>query len=210
MATITISEIYSEVFGGLKAKYLVFRRGEMDKVNSPNYQEQQQMPEESFDVLSPLGTPIIETVSLEGGKYDTYEYVDGEIKPRKVGFTDYTFALPPMVDVSQDKVIVKTPITGRDGTVKEYIYTDDFKITLRGLLIGKGNTYPYEQRRALSAVFAVNEAYGITAKSLNDMGIYSIVFESLTFNDLEGYNNVCSYALTGCSDMAAILQIEKL
>lgn len=208
MATIRITDLYNEVFG-ITPKYLVPRRGGIDLVSDRGYSE---IPvfeaEEVPKAYSPLGTPILDVLMLQSGSYNSFEIKDSVPVKRKVDYPAYNFELWPMVDVSQDKVIINTPINGRDGTVKEYIYTDDFQISIRGLLVGEGNNYPHDQRRELHSTFKVNSTYGVLSRVLNDLGCYALVLKSIQFQDVEGYNNICQYTITAVSDKDVLLTIK--
>jgi hypothetical protein len=206
MATVTIKDIYNEVFG-IKPKYLIPRRGGMDLVPDKDYLEIEVFPEDE-DSSSQFGTPILEKIILKGGNYKTFEIKDGVPVVKQVSYAAYEFEGWPMIDVSQDKVIVTTPINGRDGTVKEYIYTDDHQVTIRGLLIGDGNAYPYDARRNLTNMFKINNAYAVESRLLNEMGVLSLVIKSIQFNELEGYNNVCPFTITCISDRDVLLTIK--
>lgn len=207
MARVKISQLYEKAFG-LVPKYLIHKVG-LANVDDPGYSDIPVWEEETTDRLSEFNTPILEQISLNQGSYYGFKTTNGKIQKQKYGFTGYSFPGWPMLDVSQDKVIVTTPINGRNGTVKEYIYSDDFQVTIRGILVGEGNIYPHDQRKALQNVFDVNSSYGVDSRILTDQGIYALVFKSLTFTDLEGYNNVCSYTLTALSDLDVLLTISN-
>lgn len=208
MAVISIKDIYNEEFG-IKPKYLVPRRGSFDLVESPDYTGFELWDEETAANVTKLGTPILDQITLEDGRYQTFEVQNGVMKPLTVIFPGYTFPGWPMLDVSQDKVIVTTAINGRQGTIKEYIYTDDYQVTIRGILVGDGNNYPYYGRKKLADVCKINASYGVVSRVLMGMGIYALVFKSVQFNDVEGYNNVCTYTITALSDLDIVLDINK-
>lgn len=207
MATVKINDIYNEVFG-VKPKYLVPRRGGMDLVPDKSYQDIEVWSEDETDNLSQFGTPILERIVLKGGTYKAFEIKNGVPVAKQANYAAYEFEGWPMIDVSQDKVIVTTPINGRDGTVKEYIYMDDHQVTIRGVLIGEGNSYPYDARREMTNMFKINNAYGVESRVLNEMGVLSLVVKSIQFNDLEGYNNVCPYTISCISDRDVLLTIK--
>jgi hypothetical protein len=207
MARVKISQLYEKAFN-IAPRFLVHKVGLPDSI-SPNYSDIPVWTEETTDQLSEFNTPILEQITLEQGSYFAFKALNGKIQKQKFAFTGYTFPGWPMLDVSQDKVIVTTPVNGRNGTIKEYIYLDDFQITIRGVLIGEGNQYPHDQRKALQNVYSVNSSYGVNSRVLNDQGIYALVFKNLSFTDVEGYNNVCGYTLTALSDLDVLLNITK-
>ena len=208
MATVNISDLYKKAFN-VVPRYLVPRRGGMDMVPAPGYSGIEIWDEEVSTSISPLGTPILEQITLQAGSYKIFEIKNGVPVPKTVQKPGYTFDFWPMIDIRQDKVIVTTPINNRDGTVKEYIYTDDHQITIRGLLVGEGNTYPYDARREMENIWKVNATYGVLSRVLNDIGIFSIVLKSKEFTDMEGYNNVCPFTITAISDKDVLLEIKE-
>lgn len=207
MPIINIIDLYQQAFN-IAPRYLIPGRGGMDQVSSPEYSGIEIWPEDNEASISPLGTPILEQIMLQGGQYKTFEIKDGKPVAKTVDFESYLFEGWPMIDVSQDKIIVTTNITGREGTVKEHIYNDDHQITIRGILVGEGNSFPYEQRRTLKKVCKVNSTYGVVNRMLTDLDIMAIVIKRIEFTELEGYNNICPYVITAISDRDVLLEIK--
>lgn len=57
-----------------------------------------------------------------------------------------TISLPnPVVSFQSRKRVVETPLTHRDGTVKELISIEGFQITVRGYLIGDRGEFPEKE-----------------------------------------------------------------
>lgn len=208
MATVNISELYKKVFK-VAPRYLVPFRGGLDMVPAPGYSGIEIWDEETSMEISPLGTPILEQITLQAGTYNTFEIIKGVPVKKTVEKQPYVFDLWPMIDMRQDKVIITTPINGRDGTVKEYIYTDDHQITIRGLLVGEGNSYPYDSRRELKNTFKKNSSYGVSSRVMNDDGVFALVIKSIEITDLEGYNNICPFVITAISDKDVLLEIKE-
>ena len=132
MAFVNISNLLKQAFN-VAPKYLIPQRGGMDMVQSPNYTGIQIWDDEQHFGISPLGTPILEAIVLQSGSYKAFEIKNGKPVAKQVDYPPYAFPLWPMVDVSQDKIVQVTNITGRDGGVLEYIYSDNFQITIRGI-----------------------------------------------------------------------------
>lgn len=108
------------------------------------------------------------------------------------------------IDVVLDKKIVATELVDKNGKVKEYIYTKDYVITLKGTIRNEGvQGFPYEDLWFLQQILAINKKLYISSKLLN--GIYDItqvVVEKANFmqNSMQ-YFNVMPYTITLMSDM---------
>ena len=114
---------------------------------------------------------------------------------------DNEFQLPiePMIQIDVVKNIVRTPIAGDDGTVKELIGMQDFRISIRGVLIGDDGNYPEELLRKLRAAFEGDEAK-VTCKLLSYFNINQIVMEALRLPALEGYEDMQPFEIEAWSD----------
>lgn len=148
-----------------------------------------------------LGTPIFDNVSFEGGEYVNLEgetikylddYIDGEEWPIDT----------VLVAVKQRKVVVKTPIQGRNGTVKEYIANDDYQITIRGAISDPSpSRYPEEEVQRLHQLCEVQRDIPITSRFLNEVfGITNIVITGYSFPQVEGMYNTQLFQIEAISD----------
>ena len=208
MAIINIKDLYEQVFR-ISPRYIIPNYSDLPS-STPQYGEIAIFPEPgNVAEMTELGTPILEKIILQAGITNSFKIVNGTPVLTQVSFPGYEFEGWPMIDVRQNKVLVKTQVTGRNGTVKEYISTDDHQITIRGILVGEENQYPYEAKKALQAMFDVNSPYEVSCRTLNDLGISSIIFEDREFSDIEGYENVCAYTVSAVSDSALILDIKE-
>lgn len=61
------------------------------------------------------------------------------------------------VAVNLTKVIVRTPVSERKGSVKEQFSIDDYKFTIRGFLIGKNRKFPEDEIVKLKDLFETTE-----------------------------------------------------
>ena len=85
------------------------------------------------------------------------------------------------ININLRKHIVKTPVSGRSGTVKELIGTEDYQITLQGKLYNNEGNYPEEQVEILKGLFDKNEALKIGNPLTDILEIDSVIIESLEF-----------------------------
>lgn len=142
---------------------------------------------------SRLGTLIYESLEL-------YDDSDSLI---------YTFPDAVLIDVSDlPKNIVKTPIQGRNGTVKEYIGLSDWNINIMGALINPSSKdYPEDLVSDLTRVYELNTALKIQGSNLCALGIHSIVLEDLKFTRKPGYPSTAYFTIKACSDEPVELEI---
>lgn len=208
MAVINIKDLFQKAFN-VVPRYLIPNYSDLEALPR-DYTGMEIWPDDQPAEISDLGTPILEKIKLSAGSYKGFVVVDQEPRSVNISYEDYTFPGWAMIDVSQNKVIVKTAVNGRNGTIKEYIYKDDYRITIRGILVGEGNSYPYELKKQLQAIFNVNAAVEVVSKTMNDIGIQAIVMESMEMTDIEGYNNVCTYSITAVSDKGVLLTIKEI
>ena len=116
------------------------------------------------------------------------------------------------IDVVLDKKIETTELVNRNGSVKEYIYTKDYAITLKGTIRKEGvQGFPYEDLWFLQQILAINKKMYVSSKFLN--GIYDItqvVVKSANFlQNSMSYFNVMPYSITLNSDMDYDFLVEE-
>ncbi|MBN1250689.1 MAG: hypothetical protein JXA16_01040 [Bacteroidales bacterium] len=104
------------------------------------------------------------------------------------------------INISAQKRIVKTAISGRNGTVKEIISTEDYQIKIRGFIIDNENyQYPFDEVESLYKLFNKNIALSISNDICSLIGINNVVFESLNLIE-QTHENVQAYELSLISD----------
>ena len=113
--------------------------------------------------------------------------------------------LDPLVTVGEPFNIVKTPITGRRGTVKEYIGKGDYGVTIRGILATDVHAadrlaYPLTQVRQLEQLVNLGAAVPVSGWLLDTFGIKNLVFENVRYEALPGFVNLQAYELECVSD----------
>ena len=189
-------EIILRGFGlqALKAKYY------NTKINEEEQDENTPDPQ----VTSYLGTPVFAQLLFIPGKYKDVkgeEVVYGEIL--KNDYNNENFVINTvLIDVSQQKQIVKTNIQGVSGTVKEYISKGDYQITIRGALVSESSVrYPEEEVSQLTEYLEAETSIGVASRFLDDIfNIQNIVVESFNFPQVEGTQNVQLFEVSAISD----------
>jgi|GEM_PF-2302981 len=113
--------------------------------------------------------------------------------------------LDPLVSVDEPFNILTTPITGRKGTVKEYIGKGDYGVTIRGILATDIHTanrfeYPVVQVRELEQLANLGVAVPVSGH-LNDIfGIKTLIIRNARYEALAGFVNLQAYELDCLSD----------
>ncbi len=126
----------------------------------------------------------------------------------------YEFPNEPLVALSQKKKIVETPTVGyqRRGTVKEYIYTEDYNVKIRGLCINDdgSKTYPAKQVETLNRMFEINEALEVVdSKFFAFFGISKLVLKSKNYSDMEGHEYAQKYIISAVSDTDFFAELKE-
>ena len=116
------------------------------------------------------------------------------------------FPNEPLVSFSLTKTIVETATVGkqRKGKVKEYITTEDWQITIRGLCVDPKNPdqYPTAQVQSLNKLFEKNESLEVIGNKLFTLfDIGNIVLKDISFEEMEGKEGIQKYTIKAVSDM---------
>ena len=162
--------------------------------------------EETRDKLpsSYLGTPVFDNADFIGGSYKNLEGEQIPYEDLSIDTVLYT--------VSMNKTIVKTPIQGRNGTVKEYISDGDFSVTIRGMITSESpNVYPEDEVKKLYEICSVQKEIEISSRYLNDVfGITNLVVEKYDFPQAKGFQNVQMFSMSCVSDDPIELTVRNL
>lgn len=121
-----------------------------------------------------------------------------------------------LFNVTQAKVIIKTDIQGRDGTVKEYISLGDYKISIKGVILGNHGVYPDDTKTInkttvseLINMCLINKSLTVNSWYLRQFNIFDIVIESFTLGQLEGEYSSQTFEIEALSDTPFELIINK-
>jgi Domain of unknown function (DUF6046) len=106
-----------------------------------------------------------------------------------------------VVEVSQSKIIERTTVRGRNGTVKEYWSMDDYSVRIRGAVIDpRPDYYPKEVVDTLQLLLAEPESLKVVSRFLQLFGIYEITVKDYTFLPVEGKTNCQFFDIVAFSD----------
>lgn len=111
----------------------------------------------------------------------------------------------PLVSIGLAKTIVKTVTVGKykKGTVKEYINTDDYIISIKGVCVDKYDpeVYPSDQVKALDELVNISDALQVEENAFFELfGIRSIVIEDIQFDEMIGESGMQRYTIKAISD----------
>ena len=124
------------------------------------------------------------------------------------------FPNEPLVSFSLTKTIVETATVGkqRKGKVKEYITTEDWQITIRGLCVDPKNPdqYPTAQVQSLNKLFEKNESLEVIGNKLFTLfDIGNIVLKDISFEEMEGKEGIQKYTIKAVSDMDFYAELDE-
>lgn len=150
---------------------------------------------------SSLGTPVFDDITFPEGQFtnlfsDIIAY--DEVKLQSV-----------LITANRSKNIVKTPVSGRDGTIKEYIASGDFVISVSGVIVGDGNSFPTIEAENLRLLCDANASLPVISSFLNDtIGVFDLVIESDSYKQVRGSRNTLNISFSALSDVSR--DIEEL
>jgi hypothetical protein len=159
-------------------------------------------PEDETLFRSYLGTPVwspLEFMKTSGTSLDNSRGV-GEAN----GNSQVLLRIDTVLhQVNQPKNIVKTPIAGRDGTVKEYISDGDYMLDIRGEIISQFPlVYPKDDVKIFIELMRLKKQIPIASDFLQLFGIDAIVVEDWGIAEKLGSRNEVPFYITAVSDMA--------
>lgn len=135
--------------------------------------------------ISPLGTRVIMPVRVPAFTYDTI--IRG--KKARVSFEGYGFPDDTALSISSGKNIVRTPVQGRHGTIKELISDGDYEITITGTIVHP-NSYPEQGVRQFHRLVKIGAALPIECDLLATISVHHIVITGWSLD--EGRGGECS------------------
>lgn len=152
-----------------------------------------------YDKIGMLGLPVWDTVTLIAEPYTTD---DGLVISTPTGL-NLEIAL---IEISNDRNIVKTKIAGANGTIKEYMSDGDFNINIKGSLVSKySNMPPIDELNTLNIIIKHPEALTVRSNFLDYFDIQKLVIEKPVVKQREGMRNVVDFELQCVSDYKYVL-----
>ena len=171
-----------------------------------------------FDVTSLIsskrgkfGQPIFDEFTFLADSVNklSYEMPSEYGKNSIIIIAPFTFETA-LIEINQTKNIVKTSISGLNGTVKEYMSNGDFIINLKGVIVGDiANQRP--DKNDLNALVAFLNApltIPISCSFCEELKISSVVIESYRLGQREGARNVIDIDINMVSDSPIQLSVS--
>ncbi len=168
------------------------------------YRENLVSKEEAFDKRSLFGTPVYSNLEIPAGQYTDF---DGNVINYEGVRLDTV-----IFDVSQERNIIRTAVSGKAGTVKQFIADGDYVINCQGLITGesfKTNSgfgvqavagVPEEEIRKLKIICSVPKEIEVISSFLDFFDITTVVIMAPTFAEKEGVRTEVFFACSMISD----------
>lgn len=148
-----------------------------------------------------LGTDVWSNMVIPAG---SYQALDGTV----IEFDQFELDAV-LFSVMQRKNIVKTPVAGRTGTVKEYISDGDYQVSIQGVMVGENSeTYPEEQMLQLTEILKAPVAINIESEFLAFFDIDMVAVESFRFSQKRGSRSIQAFNVSAVSDTP--LELKEL
>ena len=147
-----------------------------------------------------FGTPVFDQLII---KTD----IDALIHQEQTG-DNYVKFDTALLTVNQSRNIVRTPIQGRNGTVKEYISDGDYEINVVGLIVSPySGRVPMIDMENIHNILALQNEVVIVSNYLSLFKISYVVVEAYTFEQVEGSLNQIKFTMRLISDEPIEVQL---
>lgn len=105
-----------------------------------------------------------------------------------------------LCEVTKVNNVVKSNVAGRNGSVKQYISTGDYQVTIRSAFTtGIADKYPAEAMRQLQKITSSTTEVKVASNFLNLFGIQYLVFDECRFiqdekngRDVQNFDLMCT------------------
>jgi len=162
-------------------------------------------PDENADITHMYGDLINKPVygSLTLGNTDPHK-VNGN-QYTGVDNVSYTFSnivLPiALVEMSQKSIVGKTRISGREGSIKQYLNLDDWDIKINAVITNPADQAPVDFMTALYKMKRAAVEMPVTNYFLNAFGVTYIVIEDINPVQEEGQYAKLALTISACSSI---------
>ena len=197
---LNIVNLFAEIFGVSSPVFIPWGRQRPAYIPS-DHKDITLGAKEEAERVSWMGTPVLDSFTLDGGTYKTYDK-DGKLTTVKLD--DFVFPYATIVDFERNLNVTKTKVLGNAGTVKEMYGLDDWSINIRGFCLNdtsrRDQKTAYEQLNELVRWRNVADSVNVTGYLFSDKDIFSIVIESMTLAPVQGKEDVFSFSIRAVSD----------
>lgn len=158
----------------------------------------QEVEQEESVGSSLLGTPVMDYIEFPGGKYIDLDGAEITYSGLKIDMA--------ILEVNLPRNIVKTPIQGRNGTVKEYISDSDYEISIKGVINNSLNIAPLDDIVVFRYIMQAPLAIDIVSQFLNEaFDIDKIVVTSSNIAQVKGVRQNLEFSINAISDFDIFL-----
>ncbi len=163
-----------------------------------------ELDQEEIDRYSYLGTQVFSNLEIPAGQYKDR---DGQV----ISFDGIRIDTV-LFDVSIEKNIIRTPINGRNGTVKQFISMGDYLINCQGLIIGESDAnnagfsvtetgiVPELELRKFKEIIEAPQEIEVISEFLDFFDISTVVIQGVGFSQKEGFRDSVYFNLSMLSD----------
>ena len=222
----TSAETIARGFGTQLAKRAILRP-QIEQLEATELFQNENFAQEE-EGRSYLGTPVYGTMEIEKPKYSefvfnkkTNEYEEKEVvlpstsdvNTDEGNIIDVLKIEGCVLEVTQNRNIVTTSISGQDGTDKEFINNGDYSVKLNGFLSTTSpDIYPEIEVKILKAYLEAPVPLKINNTFLNDyFGVNTLVVMKSEFKQVKGMRNVQYFTVDFISDIAfETLEIDNV
>lgn len=164
---------------------------------------------------SELSTDNEDLLSTSGSKSPYFESANAPVRNNILFKSNDDSLMIQLVDVkintTQDNTIVRTPLTGRRGTVKEYIQATDFAFDISGSIISPvANAFPLDYLKSFVKLFSTERNINVENVLINSFGVQKVVMERYTIDQQSTkYVNTINFKLSLISDDDIELEVTE-
>lgn len=163
-----------------------------------------EIEQEQYDKTSIFGTPVYSNLEIPAGEYT-------DLSGNTIQFEGIRIDTL-MMDISQERNIIRTQISGRNGTIKQFISDGDFIINCQGIISGKSSEEnsgfsvqsvtgaPEEEIRKLKAICSIPREIEVISEFLDFFDITTVVISAPSFAQKEGSRGEIFFQLQMYSD----------
>jgi hypothetical protein len=176
--------------------------------------------EYTFNGLDGKGNPQEEDTAVEDGRSQLGSLIYGQVEIEPGFYYDPDGKRTPydgitldttVITVNQTKNIVKTAISGRNGTIKEYINDGDYEVQISGILSsGINNVEPKEDIETLIGICQAMASISVGESNdfLGRLGITELVITGYSFPQKEGFRDNFFFQINAISNKPFELRIK--
>lgn len=115
------------------------------------------------------------------------------------------------INTTQNNTIVRTALTGRRGTVKEFVQATDFSFDVSGSIISPvANAFPLGYLKSFIKLFSTERNINVENVLMNSFGVQKVVMERYTIDQQSSkYMNAVNFKLSLVSDENIELEITE-